>query len=81
MFTKQGNKLVKTTPQPDVVVAMTRQEIENNLQWAKDRRDTKVMELAGAEQEVARLEAMLVEAEKLGVVKAKLTTTPEGLIV
>jgi len=69
MFTKDQDKLVQVIPQPDMVVAMTHDEITRDLEASKARRDIKVMELAGAEQEVARLEEMLAKCAELGIVE------------
>ena len=80
MYTKQADKLVETIEMPVLETAFSRKEIENNLQWSKDRRDVKVMELAGAEQEVARFEIMLVEADKLGVVAEKVAAELTSII-
>lgn len=70
MYTKQDDKLVQVIPQPDLVIETTLEELKRGLEASKARRDIRVMELAGAEQEVAGLEAKIAKCAELGIKEA-----------
>lgn len=67
MYTKDQDKLVETIPQPDLVIEQTLTELKRELEASMARRDIKVMELAGAEQEVVSLEAKIAKCAELGI--------------
>ncbi len=67
MYTKQDDLLVKTEPQPDLVVAMTVEEIKRELEGVKNSRALQVEELGRIDQKITSLEEMLVKCAELGI--------------
>ena len=67
MYTKQDDKLVEVIKQPDIVVEQTLAELKTQLESSIGRRDIKVMELAGLDQEIAGLQAKIAKCAELGI--------------
>lgn len=67
MFTKEDGKLVEKVEQPAIEKRYSKEEVDKMLQASIERRDIKILELAGAEQEVLRIQEMKDKCEELGV--------------
>ena len=64
----EEGKLIDEIIYKPIKIEYTKNKIKADLEASKARRDIKQMELNGANDEVAKFEVMLAEAEKLEII-------------